>query len=217
MILLNGEVIVTETIGMRIKEARIKKGLSQTELAGKLGYKSRSSISKIETGGRDIPKSQVVKIAEILDLTPSYLMGWENSPAHIILSREKIHMIPVYNSIDAGFKTYDSSDISGHLPLYIENDSDVKNTICVTVREQSMSPKIEDGDTIVVHRQNHVDNGKIAIVMIGENTIVKRVDFNRDRLILTSYNPEYPPMIIEGSELTNVKVVGLVQQIIKII
>ena len=217
MILLNGEVIVTETIGMRIKEARIKKGLSQTELAGKLGYKSRSSINKIETGGRDIPKSQVVKIAEILDLTPSYLMGWENSPAHNILSREKIHMIPVYNSIDAGFKTYDSSDISGHLPLYIENDSDVKNTICVTVREQSMSPKIEDGDTIVVHRQNHVDNGKIAIVMIGENTIVKRVDFNRDRLILTSYNPEYPPMIIEGSELTNVKVVGLVQQIIKII
>ncbi len=206
---------MTETIGDRIKEARIKKGLSQTELAEKLGYKSRSSVNKIETGGRDIPKCQIVKIAEILDVPPSYLMGWESSPAYVILTQEKIHMIPVYNSIEAGFKTYDGSDISGHLPLYIENDSDVEDTICVTVREPSMSPKIEDGDTIVVRRQKSVDNGKIAIVMIGEKTMVKRVDFNRDCLILTSYNPEYPPMIIEGAELATVKVVGLVQQIIK--
>lgn len=66
------------TIGERIKEARLRKGLTQGELATLLGYKSRSSINKIEVDGRDIPRSMVVKLAEILGVTPSYLMGWED-------------------------------------------------------------------------------------------------------------------------------------------
>ena len=206
---------MTETIGMRIKEARIKKGLSQTELAGKLGYKSRSSINKIETGGRDIPKSQVVKIAEILDLTPSYLMGWENSPAHIILSREKIHMIPVFGSVAAGFGAYASSDIIEYIPLYIENDCDVADTICITVKGQSMYPKIEEGDRIVVRRQDSVDNGRIAVVMIGDEAVVKRVECEKNKLTLISINPEYPPRVIEGKDLEDVRIVGLVQEVMK--
>lgn len=53
------------TIGERVKNARIKKELTQEELAHKLGYKSRSSVNKIELE-RDIPRSMIVKIAEIL-------------------------------------------------------------------------------------------------------------------------------------------------------
>lgn len=67
------------TVGDRIKEARLRKGYSQTELAELLGYKSRSSINKIEKEGRDIPRSSVVRFAEVLDVTPSYLMGWEDN------------------------------------------------------------------------------------------------------------------------------------------
>lgn len=67
------------TLGERIKAARLKKGYSQAELAELLGYKSRSSINKIEVEGRDIPRSSIVKFAKILDVTPSYLMGWEQS------------------------------------------------------------------------------------------------------------------------------------------
>lgn len=146
-----------KTIGERIKEARTKKGLSQTELAEELGYKSRSSVNKIEVGGRDIPRSQIVKIAEILGVTPAYLMGWEDEkkdePSAVILPTEKIHMIPVFDSVAAGFGAYASSDIIEYIPLYIENDFDVEDTICITVRGQSMYPKIEDGDKIVVRRQ----------------------------------------------------------------
>lgn len=65
------------TLGERIKYARQKKGISQTELAQLLGYKSRSSINKIEVDGRDVPRSMIVKFAQVLDVTPSYLMGWE--------------------------------------------------------------------------------------------------------------------------------------------
>ncbi len=66
------------TVGERIKKARQEKGISQTELAERLGYKSRSSINKIEVEGRDIPRSMIVKFAQALGVTPAYLMGWEN-------------------------------------------------------------------------------------------------------------------------------------------
>ena len=70
-------------IGERVKILREKKGMTQEELATLLGYKSKSSVTHIENG-RDIPRSMVVRLAAILEVTPSYLMGWdeqtENAP-----------------------------------------------------------------------------------------------------------------------------------------
>ena len=63
----------------RIRLKREELNLSQDELARKLGYKSRSSINKIEKGENDIPQSKIVAFAEALKTTPEYLMGWENS------------------------------------------------------------------------------------------------------------------------------------------
>lgn len=63
-------------IGDRVRLLREKKGMTQEELATQLGYKSKSSVTHIERG-RDIPRSMVVKLADILDTTPAYLMGWE--------------------------------------------------------------------------------------------------------------------------------------------
>ena len=65
------------TIGERVKLARKKKGMTQEELASLLGYKSKSSVAHIENG-RDIPRAMVSEIAKILDVSPSYLMGWED-------------------------------------------------------------------------------------------------------------------------------------------
>lgn len=64
------------TIGERVRACRIEKGMTQTELAEKLGYKSKSSVAHIENG-RDIPRSMVVTLAGVLDTTPSHLMGWD--------------------------------------------------------------------------------------------------------------------------------------------
>lgn len=65
------------TIGQRIKQRREELNLSQDELAQKLGYKSRSSITKIENGERELPQSQIKSIADALDTTPDYIMGWD--------------------------------------------------------------------------------------------------------------------------------------------
>lgn len=64
-------------IGDRIRNARKALGLSQAELAEKTGYKSRSAIAKIESGVLDISQSQVYEFAEVLMVTPQYLMGFE--------------------------------------------------------------------------------------------------------------------------------------------
>ena len=65
----------------RIRARREELGISQEELAKRLGYKSRSSINKIEKGENDIPQSKIVAFAEALRTTPERLMGWEQSPA----------------------------------------------------------------------------------------------------------------------------------------
>lgn len=52
-------------------------GMTQEELAKKMGYKSKSTINKIENGTNDIPQSKIVKFAEVLNTTIAYLMGWE--------------------------------------------------------------------------------------------------------------------------------------------
>ena len=72
-------------IGDRIKSRREELGMSQEELAKKVGYKSRSSVNKIETDGRGLPQNKIVMFAKALQTSPAYLMGWidiaeENKP-----------------------------------------------------------------------------------------------------------------------------------------
>jgi transcriptional regulator with XRE-family HTH domain len=63
-------------IGDRIKYRREELGLSQDELARRLGYKSRSSINKIEKDASGLPQTKIAAIANALNTTPSYIMGW---------------------------------------------------------------------------------------------------------------------------------------------
>lgn len=68
------------TVGERIKELRISLGLTQEELANKIGYKSRATVNKIESGEREITQTMIVKFANALHVTPSIIMGWEDMP-----------------------------------------------------------------------------------------------------------------------------------------
>ena len=65
-------------IGKRIKAKRIELGMTQEDLANRLGYKSKTTIAKIENGTNDITQSRVVDFANVLNTTPAYLMGWNN-------------------------------------------------------------------------------------------------------------------------------------------
>ena len=64
-------------LGYRIQRRRKQLGMTQEELARKMGYKSKSTINKIELGINDIPQSKVAKFAEVLDTSIAYIAGWE--------------------------------------------------------------------------------------------------------------------------------------------
>lgn len=70
-------------IGDRIKKRREELDMSQEQLAKKVGYKSRSSINKIELDGRGLPQNKIVALAKALETTPAYLMGWTDTEFEI--------------------------------------------------------------------------------------------------------------------------------------
>ena len=75
-----------EIIGRRVREARIAKGLTQDEVAEKMGYTSRTTINKIEMGINGIPNSKLPLLAEILDVDISYLLVGDNKKESALLT-----------------------------------------------------------------------------------------------------------------------------------
>lgn len=65
-------------LGKRVRERRCQLNMTQDELAEKMGYKSRTSIAKIETG-RPCTQKVIIKLAEALETSAAYLMGWEDN------------------------------------------------------------------------------------------------------------------------------------------
>jgi transcriptional regulator with XRE-family HTH domain len=80
------------TVGENISLMRKQLGWTQEELAKMMGYKSKSTINKIELGINDIPQSKIKQFADVLGTTPAHLMGWynedelNNSPSEMELS-----------------------------------------------------------------------------------------------------------------------------------
>ena len=68
-------------VGKRIAERRKELNMTQDELAKRLGYTSRSTVYKVETGINDLTPSKLEAYAKALGTTPSYLMGWDDEPS----------------------------------------------------------------------------------------------------------------------------------------
>lgn len=88
------------TVGENILQMRKKLDWTQEELAIRMGYKSKSTINKIEMGINDIPQSKIVQFAEVLGTTPAHLMGWDednnNSPTEADLTEGEKMWLELY-------------------------------------------------------------------------------------------------------------------------
>ncbi|WP_294749946.1 helix-turn-helix transcriptional regulator [uncultured Ruminococcus sp.] len=91
------------TFGERINKIRNEKGMTQDELAHAVGYKSRSTIAKIESGERDVSQSMVIKFAKALNTTTAVLMGNDNDDNKAVQS-------PVPSDDDIKFALFDGSE-----------------------------------------------------------------------------------------------------------
>ena len=196
------------TIGSRIRSRREELGLSQEELGNKLGYKSRSSINKIELDQRNLTQSKIKAIADALNTTPAYIMGWESEDQPPIPASPNIHPLPamkqwkVLGGTACGqplFKPLEDASVLA--PADIDADF-----VFQCVGDSMINARIFDGDTVFV-KEGEVPDGQIGVVRVGEEYTLKRIYHGADYLELRSENPMYPPIIIRG-EQENAEIVG---------
>jgi transcriptional regulator with XRE-family HTH domain len=83
--------LVMSTVGKNILARRKELGMTQGDLAAKMGYKSKSTINKIELGINDIPQAKVMRFAEALQTTPAKLMGLEEQ-----IKKEPVQMAQLH-------------------------------------------------------------------------------------------------------------------------
>ena len=192
------------------------KGIDRYQLCEALGFKY-STVSEWLSANKYPRMDKIEQLAEYFGVKKSDLIEENATPnAKILSAGENIYKIPVFSSVSAGFGAYACSDVIDYLHLYIANPADVPEMLCIKVTGDSMYPKIEDGDIIVVRKQDSVDSGSIAVVLVdGEEGFVKKVIYDNEVIELHSINPEYAPKIFKGAEVLRVRVVGIVKQVIK--
>lgn len=102
--------MVKNTLGERIRDRRKAMKLTQSQLATILGYADKTAISKIESGESELNQTKVMRFAEALNTSPSYLMGWVDDPSPKTAPHAKGKMIPTNTSENELQKAYDQAD-----------------------------------------------------------------------------------------------------------
>lgn len=196
------------TIYERIRARRIELGLTVEELAKKMGYKDKSSISKIENGKADIPQSKVIAFARALNTTTAYLMGIDTAKERSIPAGfqplPKRDRIPRVGQIACGTPILAEENVEA----YDEVPSEWHADFTLLCQGDSMEPKIKDGDVVAIHSQPMVENGEVAAVLIDGEATLKRVFLFDDHIELRAENPTFPTILRIGEDMNTITIEG---------
>lgn len=196
----------------RIKERRKALGYTQTELGLKLGLQA-SAIAKYENGRvKNMKRSVIANMAKVLECSPAYLMGLEDEETFISLQNIypiELKRFPLVGEIACGKPKYANEDRES----YIMAGTDIKADFCLKASGDSMvGARILDGDIVFIRKQEVVDNGEIAAVVVNNDNeaTLKRLFYYKEKslLILKAENPTYEDLIFQGEELNEVHILG---------
>ncbi len=200
-------------LGERIKNLRKQRGLSLGQLADSIGT-SRQTVFRYENGTiTNIPTEKLEGLARVLGVSPSQLMGWEseNSSLNYIKGAEGVKSVklPLLGNVSCGEPIFATESYD----RYISAGAELNADFCLRAKGDSMiNARIFDGDVLFVRKQDSVDDGEIAVVLIEDEATVKRVYYDRENGILTLVpeNPTYKPMRFTGSRLNQIRIIGKV-------
>lgn len=205
------------SIGKNIRQQRHTMRLTLEEVADQVGI-SRQTMSRYETGViANIPSDKIELLAKALKTTPSALMGWENPvplpPNAIPIDFSKYHRIPILGRISAGLPLYAEEHIEGYTLTDLNGGAEY---FALRVRGDSMNAVgINDGYLIIVRRQEEVEQGEVAVVLVdGDDATVKRF-YSSDTtvtLLPQSTNPAHKPQIYN----LNTTVIRILGKVVKV-
>ena len=176
-------------LAARLKHYRKRKLLTQNQVASSLGYKSFTTIQKWEDGSSEPPLSILYQLCDIYEMSFNVLVNGE----------APILNIPLLGDIRAGEPIF-AQEINHFDDLSIVNSNEY--FYLKVVGDSMKDARIHEGDQILVKSTPVIENGKIGVVLIGDEATVKRVYKKRGKLILHPENTEYADMVFNEQEIT---------------
>ena len=201
-------------MGKKIHELRMQKGMTLEELGNIVGV-GKSTVRKWENGIiANMKRDKILKVSVALGVSPAYLMGWQESTDEEIISLNNVHPIelnrfPMLGDIACGVPKYTNEDRES----YVMAGTNINADFCLRASGDSMvGARILDGDIVFIRKQDMVENGEIAAVVVNNDSeaTLKRLYYYPDKgvLILKPENPAYEDLIFSGNELNQVHVLG---------
>lgn len=181
----------------RIAEARKSKGLTQQELADKVGI-SKQAIYRYESGAREPRINIVVEIAKALGVSVSYLLGLDTADGGI----PSFVNVPFYGTIAAG-TPIEMLPIDDTKPAPAEIRERYPDSFFLLVRGESMNRVLPNGCYALVNPTSEVENGKpYAVCVDGQAATIKRVRklAHGFELMPDSTDPTYRPQTFDYNE-----------------
>lgn len=196
------------TIGDRIKRRREELGITVEEVAKRLG-KHRATIYRYESNEiSTLPTDVLEPLAIVLETTPAALMGWEDTPAPVItniIPMPNTYKVPLLGTIACGKPILAVENMDGKVDV----PESIHADFALRCKGDSMiNARIYDGDIVYIRKQDTVENGEIAAVLIGDEATLKRVKALEDRVILEPANPMYDPLVYRSSDMEEVRILG---------
>lgn len=210
----------------KIRELRESAGYkSQQAFANAFGV-AQSTVGNWEAGAREPNFDTVQKLADFFHVSVDYLLGRENTlrnyPITVVPFYEPYKdavVFPVVASICAGYNGMAQEEYSDDveaIPRSMFKGYDPEEMRVFRVSGNSMYPRFLNGDRVLVHVQNDVENGDVAVVWYDcEEVTLKVVNHIPGGVELVPYNPEYQKKRITGPDAEQVHIFGKVLKLIR--
>ena len=212
------------SIGKRIKSTREARNYTQEYVAKRVGV-AIQTIHKYENEiVTNIPLDKIGKIADVLKVSPAYLMGWEDlSPKYKApIVTEDTVTFPVIGNIAAGYDNIALEDWSGdtvEIPLSYLKGRNKDDFFVLCVKGDSMFPEYRENDKVLILKQSTMDySGQVgAVIYDDENATLKKIEYKygEDWMRLVPINPTHPIKNIKDEALEHCRVLGIPQYLIR--
>lgn len=195
-----------------LTDRRKELGLTMKQVAEAVGV-SEATVCRWESGQiANMRRDRINNYAKILRVDPNFIMTGEKkanilSGISNIIPIEPMDRIPLLGAIACGDPILAQENIED----YIDLPRTIKADFALTCEGDSMiDAGIKDGDVVYIRSQPEVQNGQIAAVLVdGESATLKRFFFNDGVVTLMAANQSYPPIVKAGSDVEQVRVLGL--------